>query len=130
MNNTIDVLVIVDAERALATGNLGAHVLLADSTGQNSSTWGAELTTTCHNGQTINWRVEAVSPSSAVAIVQFTGQAVSTEVIAPNKQTSGSNNPFWTSEVETRTCANYQYSIVLDLDGKQMTFDPFINVVK
>lgn len=129
MSQTISVLVAVDVEGALSSGNLNDNVFMVDTTGYAGAgdEGGHELTTVCNNGDTINWRVEPIAPSTVASIKSFQGTAVSDGVIAPT-ESSDANGPFWTSLVETRSPNTYQYTMTLDFEGKDMTFDPYLDV--
>lgn len=124
---TIDVLIIVDVEGALA-GSLSDNVYLIDTNKYLGS--GAEgqveLRTVCANGQTINWRVVSVSPSNDVEITAFIGQMVNDNICVPVKQ-GLATDIYWAATVEAQaTTGNQQYSVELTMDGRKMTFDPYI----
>ena len=127
---TIDVLIVVDTEGALASGNLGENVYLIDTNKffGSGSEGQEELKTACTDGQVINWRVVAVSPSNDVEITDFTGQIKTEEICIPSKQ-GLEGEYYWAGRVESQgKSASYQYSTVLSLDGRSMTFDPFLVV--
>lgn len=128
----IDILVVVDTLGATASGSLQNNVYLVD-TNKYLGSWNegqCELNTLCYDNQIIKWRVTPVSPDDDVEIVQFTGQMVDSKVCLPQKQ-GLAQDIFWEGAVETRgDVGNYQYSIVLTIDGKSMTFDPFLVVQK
>lgn len=127
---TIDVLIVVDTLGALA-GSLQDNVYLVDTnkhmgSGQEGQ---AELYTACKDGQLIKWRVTSISPSNDVNITGFTGQIITSKVCVPQKEGSGYDE-FWEGRVETRgSKGDYQYSVVLSIDGKSESFDPFLRVV-
>lgn len=125
--NTIDILVIVDTGHALASGNLSNFVLLVDDTNATQLVASNELSTPVANGQNIQWRAVAIDTGQELSIKSFQGTAVTDGVIAPTASTSG-NDTFWSSEVETRTADTYQYTMTLTIEGKDMTFDPFLVV--
>ncbi|ASN86886.1 alpha-pore-forming tripartite toxin MakABE regulator [Pectobacterium versatile] len=128
--NEIDVLIVVDAENALASNNLGSNVYLIDTNKyMGSGNEGQEeLKTSCHDGQVINWHVTGVSLSSDVSILSFTGQMVNDKVCVPVAVNS-INGTYWQGRVEAQgTTGGQQYSVVLELDGRSMTFDPFIEI--
>ncbi|MCU1796306.1 alpha-pore-forming tripartite toxin MakABE regulator [Pectobacterium polaris] len=128
--NEIDVLIVVDAENALASNNLGSNVYLIDTNKyMGSGNEGQEeLKTACQDGQVINWHVTGVSQSSDVSILSFTGQMVNDKVCVPVAVNS-INGTYWQGQVEAQgTTGGQQYSVVLDLDGRSMTFDPFIEI--
>ncbi|AYH47022.1 MULTISPECIES: hypothetical protein [Dickeya] len=126
--NEIDVLIVVDAEGALASGNLGSNVYLIDTNKYigSGNEGQEELKTACQDGQVINWHVTGVSLSSDVSIISFTGQMVNDKVCVPVAVNSV-NGTYWQGRVEAQgTTGSQQYSVVLGLDGRSMTFDPFI----
>ncbi|GAB7262010.1 MULTISPECIES: alpha-pore-forming tripartite toxin MakABE regulator [Dickeya] len=126
--NEIDVLIVVDAEGALASGNLGSNVYLIDTNKYigSGNEGQEELKTACQDGQVINWHVTGVSLSSDVSIISFTGQMVNDKVCVP-VAVSSVNGTYWQGRVEAQgTTGSQQYSVVLGLDGRSMTFDPFI----
>ncbi|MBO8134137.1 MULTISPECIES: alpha-pore-forming tripartite toxin MakABE regulator [Dickeya] len=126
--NEIDVLIVVDAEGALASGNLGSNVYLIDTNKYigSGNEGQEELKTACQDGQVINWHVTGVSLSSDVSIISFTGQMVNDKVCVPAAVNSV-NGTYWQGRVEAQgTTGSQQYSVVLGLDGRSMTFDPFI----
>jgi hypothetical protein len=125
--NTIDILVIVDTGHALSSNNLSNFVLLVDDTSDNKLVASNELSTPVANGQTIQWRAVAIDDGQELTIKSFQGTAVSDGVIEPKPSASG-NDTFWSSEVETRTASTYQYTMTLTIEGKDMTFDPFLVV--
>ncbi len=125
--NTIDILVVVDTGHALSSGNLSNFVLLVDDTNPDRLVASNELTTPVSNGQNIQWRVVSIDAGQELSIKSFQGQAVDDGVIAPKSSQTG-NDTYWSSEVETRTAATYQYTMTLTIEGKDMIFDPFLNV--
>mgnify|MGYP000855417274 CR=1 FL=1 len=127
-SNTIAVLVVVDVEGALASGDLQDNVYLIDTNKHvgSGNEGQAELYTACNDSQVIQWTVTPVAPTSDVSITGFTGQMVSNQICVPQAYTDP-NGAYWAGRIEARgTTGNQQYSIVLSLDGKSMTFDPFL----
>ena len=124
--STIDVLIIVDTGHALASGNLAAFTLMVDDTNAQTLHASNELSTPCRSGQNIQWRAVAIDDGQQVDIVSFQGQAVGS-VIDPKEVTIGSQT-YWASEVQSRTSGNFQYTCTLNIEGKNMTFDPFLLV--
>lgn len=121
---------MVDAAAALASNDLQNNVYLIDNQkSQGSRNEGqAELSTECQDGQSIRWRVEAISPDNKVDIQGFSGQIINQNVCNPQK-TGINGDVFWEGTVETKGAkATYQYSTTLSIDNKAMTFDPFIVV--
>lgn len=129
---SIDILVVVDTLGATASGNLQSNVYLID-TNKYLGSWNegqCELHTICYDNQIIKWRVTPVSPENDVDIVGFTGQMIDQKICVPQKQ-GITQDIYWEGIVETRgDVGRYQYSMVLTIDGKRMTFDPFLEVQK
>ncbi|MDD1015699.1 alpha-pore-forming tripartite toxin MakABE regulator [Pseudomonas rubra] len=126
----IDVLIVVDAEGALASKDLGSNVYLIDTNKHvgSGSEGQAELKTVCKDGQVINWRVAAVSPSSDVSITQFTGQMINDRFCIPSQVTTP-DGIYWQGRVEAQgATGSQQYSVELSLDGQAMSFDPFLEI--
>lgn len=126
---TVDVLIVVDALGALA-GSLQDNVYLVDTNKHvgSGNEGQVELKTSCKDGQIINWRVTGISPSSDINITGFTGQIIADKVCVPKKEGSDLE-PYWEGIVETQgSKGEYQYSVVLEIDGAQKTFDPFLEV--
>ncbi len=128
----INVLIVVDVEGALASGDLGANVYLVDTNKHFSSgsEGQQELITACTDGQVVIWSVTPVDPGTDATIVAFSGQMIAQNVCVPVKSTEpGGGGVIWSGRVETQgVAAAYQYSCVLSFDGNQMTFDPYLNV--
>ena len=123
----VDVLIVVDTLGALA-GSLENNVYLVDTNKYvgSGNEGQVELKTTCKDGQLIKWRVIAISPSNDVNITGFTGQIISDKVCVPQKQ-GLEGDIYWEGRVETQgITGNYQYSVVLSIDGKSATFDPYL----
>lgn len=128
--NDIGVLIVVDALGALASGDLQSNVYLVDTNKYvgSGAEGQAELRTACEDGQIINWRITPVAPDTEVNLVKFTGQMVSDNVCNPIKQ-GLPGDEYWSGRVETQGKAGqYQYSAVVSIDGRQMSFDPFLEV--
>jgi len=126
---TIDVLIVVDALGSLA-GKLQDNVYLVDTNKHIGSghEGQAELRTACSDGQLIRWRVEPISPSNDVTISRFTGKMVEQKVCTPKREGSP-DDEYWEGRVETQgSVGNYQYSVVLSIDGREQSFDPFLVV--
>lgn len=131
---TIDVLVIVDVEGALAT-KLEENVYMIDTNKHiGSGAAGSqgegqmELETACVDNQVITWRITGVSPSSNVEIKEFTGQMVEEKICTPKLYTDA-EGPYWQGAVEARgTTGRVQYSIVVVMDGHAESFDPFLMI--
>jgi len=126
---TIDVLIVVDVEAALA-GSLQDNVYLIDTNKHvgSGSEGQVELQTACKDGQLITWNVVPVSPSSDVQITQFTGQMITDKICVPQQYTNP-NGPYWEGRVEAQgVTGQQQYSVVLTMDGTAKTFDPFLEI--
>jgi len=128
----IDVLIVVDALGAVSSGSLQSNVYLID-TNKYLGSWNegqCELHTVCADGQIVNWRVAAVSKDNDVDIAGFVGQIINEKVCVPVRQ-GLAGEYFWEGRVETQgNVGSYQYSVNLSIDGKTMTFDPFLDVKK
>lgn len=128
---TLDVLIIVDALGAVSSGDLSGNVYLVD-TNKYLGSWNegqCELHSKCYDGQIIKWRVESISPDEDVNIVKFTGAMIDQKVCTPAKE-GIEGDVYWEGRVQARgVTGSYQYSCVLSIDGKQMTFDPFLEVI-
>jgi len=128
--NIVDVLIVVDVVGALASGNLTQNVYLVDTNKYvgSGSEGQAELKTACKDGQVLRWSVVPVSPSTDVEIVGFVGQMVNDKVCVPKKVETVEGS-FWEGRVESRGEAKTeQYSAKLTMDGKEMEFDPFLEI--
>jgi hypothetical protein len=125
--NNIDVLIVVDTQGALA-GSLQDNVYLIDTNKHvgSGSEGQAELQTRCQDGQVINWSVTPLSPSEDVNITQFTGQRKNDRICVPQAVTA-LGVTYWTARVEAQgVTGQQQYSVELTMDGKTMSFDPFL----
>ncbi|WP_419834812.1 alpha-pore-forming tripartite toxin MakABE regulator [Endozoicomonas atrinae] len=126
----IEVLIAVDASAALASNDLQSNVYLIDTNKyMGSGNEGqAELKTACQDGQLICWRVVPISQDNEVSISGFTGQMIDDGVCTPEKQ-GIDGDIYWEGRVEARgTTGTQQYSAVLVIDGKSMTFDPYLDI--
>lgn len=128
--NTISVLIVIDTEGALASGMLINNTYLVD-TNHYLGSWQEgtdDLHTLCQDGQLINWSITAVSPSSDVAIIGFTGPMVAKKICTPAVQ-GLAGDTFWSGQVETHgSFATYPYSVNVSLGGRLMSFSPYIKV--
>lgn len=126
----IEILIIVDGAGALASGNLTNNVYLVD-TNKYFGSWNegqCELETACQDQQNIAWSVTPISQDNDVSITNFTGQMITSKICLP-EQVGTESDPSWEGRIETQgATGTYQYSVVLDIDGKSMTFDPFLVV--
>ncbi|AUG00421.1 hypothetical protein CXQ81_07340 [Pseudomonas sp. 09C 129] len=129
----IDVLIVVDVEGALSSGDLSNNVYMIDTNKYVGSSTGEGtngLHTACKDGQLINWGVTGVSPSSDVQISRFVGQMVSDGTCNPKPfNTPEGESEFWQGRVEARGFkGRKQYSVDLKLNGKTLTFDPYLEI--
>jgi hypothetical protein len=125
--NTIDVLIVVDVEGALA-GDLTDNVYLIDTNKWvgSGSEGQVELRTACTDGQMITWHVVGVSPSTDVEIVGFNGQMIADKICVP-QQVKTPDGTYWEGRVESQGAAStQQYSVNLTMDGREATFDPYL----
>ncbi len=131
MSKQINVLIVVDVEGALASGDLGSNVYLIDSNKYfgSGSEGQEELVTACVDGEIIIWSVTPVNPGDDAQIVGFTGQMIDQKICLPTQSTLVTGETVWAGRVESQgAVAQYQYSCTLSFDGKAMNFDPFLNV--
>lgn len=123
----VEVLIVVDGADAISHSDLQNNVYLVDtnkylgSSGEGTN----ELCTECQDGQTIRWRVEPISEGNKVSITQFSGQIINEHVCQP-----APTGDIWEGRVDTqgKRPGRYQYSVTLNIDGKSLTFDPFLDV--
>lgn len=126
----IEVLIIADAAAALASNDLQNNVYLIDTNKyMGSGNEGqAELKTACHDEELISWRVVAISPDNEISIKGFIGQMIDQKICTPQKQGIDSD-VYWEGRVEARgNKGEVQYSAILVIDGKEMNFDPFLEI--
>jgi hypothetical protein len=130
---TVNVLVAVDVQAALASGNLQNNVYMVDTNHFLGSyqEGTSELITTLAIGDTIVWTVSPIDPGTNVSINSFTGVAINNQYINPVVDPLSSTA--WESRFQppggTSVGTQFQYSIVLSFgSGKTMTFDPFLQV--
>ncbi|QZT37907.1 inclusion body family protein [Halosquirtibacter xylanolyticus] len=128
---TVEVLIVVDVVGATSSGNLSDNLYMID-TNKYLGSYGEgthELSTKCHDDQKIIWRVASISPDNDVNITEFTGQIITERICVPKKNDLG-DEEYWEGIVETRgDKGNYQYACTLRIDGKLMSFDPFLDVI-
>lgn len=123
----VNVLIVVDVEGALA-GTLQDNVYLIDTNKHvgSGNEGQVELMTACQDGQVITWNVAPVDPTSDVEIASFTGQMINDKICLP-KQYTDADGTYWQAAVEAQgTTGNQQYSVFLTMDGKQLSFDPYL----
>lgn len=129
---TVNVLVAVDVEGALSSGNLGANVYMVDTNKYAGS--GAEgtdeLQTKLNIGDTIVWSVAPIDPGTNADISGFAGTAVSDKYINPVQDPLSAQA--YESKFQppggTASGTSFQYTLSLSFEGKVMTFDPFLIV--
>lgn len=123
----IDVLIVVDCLGAAAGNNLVDNVYLADSL-KFLGSWNegqCDLHTLTETGQMIKWRVVPVSPDSTVAITGFGGQMVDQRICKPVQ--TGIDEGVWEGRIQADP-GRYTYNVNLSVDGKRMSFSPYIEV--
>ncbi|WP_299770208.1 hypothetical protein [uncultured Tateyamaria sp.] len=129
---TVNVLIAVDVEGALSSGNLGANTYIVDTNKyMGSGREGTdELQTKLAIGDTIVWSVAPIDPGTSVEINSFSGTAVSDKYISPVQDPLTPTS--WESKFQppggTPSGTSYQYTMTLSFEGKNMTFDPFLIV--
>ncbi len=127
----INVLMVVDVEGALSSGDLTSNIYLIDTNKYfgSGSEGQAELVTACQDGQIIVWDVTSINPGNDVEIVSFQGGMVQQNVCVPKASTTVTGVTVWAGRVESQgQSKTYQYNCTLSFDGKQLTFDPFLKV--
>lgn len=127
----INVLMVVDVENALASGNLTDNIYLIDSNKHfgSGAEGQAELVTACNDGQIIIWSVAPVDPGTDVNIVSFSGQIIDDKICTPRQTELPGGAEVWSGRVETQGASNtWQYNCTLSMDGKSLTFDPYLKV--
>lgn len=128
---TVDVLMMVDVQSALASGNLGNSIYMVD-TNRDMGTYqegGHELTTVLEIGSHIVWSVTPINPGTTIAINGFTGPAVDAGIIHPVEDpTHHSYKAQFQPPGGAASGTRYQYSVELDFQGKTMTCDAFLQI--
>ncbi len=127
---TVNVLVVVDALGAASSGSLCNNVYMIDSHKYMGS-WNegqCELTTACNDSDIIRWRIASVDPGTDVKISSFSGRMTDEKICVPQEQ-GLSGDKHWDGRVEARgTTGQVQYSLIVKINDKEMTFDPFLNI--
>ncbi len=130
-SRVVNVLIVVDALNAVASGKLADNVYLVDSNKYMGS-WQqgkCELHTLCHDGYILSWRVEPIDPAAAVEIVKFEGELVENKICQPVR-TGIDPDYYWQGRIESRgETGKYRYTVVLSINGKQLKFEPYVEVV-
>jgi hypothetical protein len=129
--NTLNILIVVDVQGALASSSLMNNVYMVD-TNKYLGSWQEgtnQLHTVCQDGQLLNWRAVSISPDNEINITGFSGQMVSTKICNPVQQ-GLAGETYWTGRVETQGAfSSYDYTLTLSIDGKKLSFSPFVKVV-
>jgi hypothetical protein len=129
--NTINVLIVVDAESALAEGSLKKSVYLID-TNHYLGSWRegmSSLHTIVQDGQEVSWWVTGVSSSNNVEIAGFSGHMPEQGICRPERQ-AGVGVPSWRGRVQTRgSVGAYTYEVTLTIDGRALSFSPYLKVI-
>lgn len=128
--STVNILMMVDAEAALASGDLQSNIYLVDTNKYlgSGSEGEAELVTKLHIGDTVVCSVASIDPGSEIAIDSFGGVAVSDGYITPVP------NPLSTAVWQSKFAppggsegTSFQYNATLKFNGtRTLTFDPFL----
>ncbi|CAM1348275.1 MULTISPECIES: hypothetical protein [Tenacibaculum] len=127
----VNILAAVNVAAAIKSGNLGEYVFMMDTndymgTG-NKSEGTDELHTLVTNGDTIVWSVVSIDPNLSISIHSFHGEAINEGLIKP-AQYPQHDGAVWGGHVNSAG-TNVQYTMTLLVNGKLMTFDPFITSV-
>jgi len=131
---TVNILMMVDAEGALSSGNLSANIYLVDTnkylgSGNEGET---ELITKLNNGDTIVWSVASINPGSNVTIQSFSGVAIADKYINPVQDPLSAG--VWESKFQPpggSAGQTYQYNATLLFNNKKaLAFDPYLTVVQ
>ncbi len=138
---TVDILIIVDVEEALAdisnNSTIANAVYMVDTNAYMGSGGEGtnELVTVLNNGDVVQWTVVPIQPSGQVSIQGFTTYpgAPPSQVAIPthiNPVQSPISANVWESRFATTDSVGtrYQYSVVLNFQGKSGSFDPFLQV--
>ncbi|WP_296420318.1 hypothetical protein [Pseudooctadecabacter sp.] len=130
--STVYVLIVVDVEGALASGDLASHVYLMDTTKYLGSGFEGtrELMTSLSVGDTIVWTAQPVDAGTEVTLVSISGQAVRDGVVTPVTDPVSPHSlmsPFQPAG-GAASGTTYQYDMTLSLEGTHLRFDPFLVV--
>lgn len=128
---TVNVLMIVDVEGALSSGNLTENIYLVDTNKHFGSgrEGQAELVTACNDGEIIVWSVTPINPGNDVQIQSFEGEIIDKKICVPKQSTLVTGEVVWSGRVESQGASQtYQYNCTLTFDGKPLTFDPYLQV--
>lgn len=139
----VNILIVVDVLGANTPnqGGLANNVWMLD-TGKYNGTReaGNELVTTLNSGDEIAWTVQAIDPGTNVAFASpsvqfpqapFTGQAVTAPAVINPQQNPVIPNEYvarFSPPASTKAGTQYQYSVVLTMDGQPQSFDPFLKL--
>lgn len=126
---TVYVLVVVDVDGALTKG-LQQNVYLVDTNKHlgSGNEGQAELVTQVPAGSRIVWSLAPVNPGSDIDIGGFTGQAITSNVIAPVAAPDGSFTTLFQPQ-NAPSGTQFQYSMNILVNGDTpLSFDPFLVV--
>ncbi|WP_375280809.1 hypothetical protein [Pseudooctadecabacter sp.] len=129
----VNILMMVDVEAALASGQLGQNIYLVDTNKHLGSDREGqdELITDLHIGDTVVWSVASIDPGQNVTIESFEGTAVTDKTITPVQSPLSAG--VWESKFQPpggSVGQSYQYNATLKFNGDtSLTFDPFLTVV-
>lgn len=134
---TINVLIVVDVQGANTPGQggLAKNVWMLD-TGKYLGTKeaGNELVTVLNSGDEIAWSLAAIDPGTNVQFASgqpFTASGNTVPAIINPKQNPVEPSQYlaiFTPPGGTAAGTQYQYSVVLSMDGQNQTFDPFLQL--
>lgn len=129
---TVNVLIAVDVEGALTTGDLEKNTYMVDTNHYMGSGFEgtSELMTSLKIGDLIVWTVKPIDPSTTVKINSFAGQAVREKYIAPiaDPLSEQSFESKFQPPGSSNSGATFQYTVTLAFENKVMTYDPFLVV--
>lgn len=127
---TVNVLVAVDVEGALASGDLGGNAYMVDTNKYAGS--GPEGTSNLQThlaiGDIIVWSVVSVDPGNNVEFKGFLGKPVNEKLIdpVPMPLSPASFESKFQPPGGTASGTKFQYTISLSFEGKVMNFAPFL----
>lgn len=126
----VGILVVVDADAALASGSLVSNAYMID-TNHWIGSWNegtSDLHTICQDQQLLSWQVISVSPDNSVEIVGFNGVMFDNKICMPTKQGIGSDI-YWEGRVQSRGAGGrYDYGIQVVVDNKAFVVSAYLDV--
>lgn len=128
--NEINILIAVNVEAALTTGDLSSNLYLINDTSSSNlgCESGPEFKTACQNGQVINWSVTSISMLNKVSITGFGGKMLNSKICTP-VEIYGINGNYWQGRVEAHgTTGSLAYSITLSLEDSSMTQEFYLEI--